>query len=204
MEQPAPSPSRNTQIIFGLIAIAWVVIIARAYMNAKDADDFVITVSQGEVQSFAREQLNALQEQSFAEDIELCGIIFERSDGSLGASEPRPGDEASCGIAYFDEPGMRPVASFHTHAAQNDAYDSEVPSLLDMQSDASSGMDGYVATPGGRFWWVDAAGPRAVQVCGVGCLAQDPRYKPCPSSEPEKRYSYAEMAARQTGDALSC
>ncbi|MEO0872315.1 MAG: DUF4329 domain-containing protein, partial [Pseudomonadota bacterium] len=112
--------SRNTQILFGLMALAWVVIIIRAYLNVKTADDFVITVSQPEVESFARQQLNALQEQSFAEDIELCGIIFERSDGSLGASPPRPGDEASCGIKYFDEPGMRPVASFHTHAAQND------------------------------------------------------------------------------------
>ena len=90
--------SRNSQILFGVIAVAWVVIIARSYLNTKDADDFVISVTQAEVQSFARTQLNALQEQSFAEDIELCGIIFERSDGTLGASRTRPGDEASCGI----------------------------------------------------------------------------------------------------------
>ncbi|MEM1195302.1 MAG: DUF4329 domain-containing protein [Pseudomonadota bacterium] len=196
--------ARTTRILFALMAIAWLVIIARAYMNAKDAEDFVITASQAHVQSFAREQLNALQEQSFAQDIELCGIIFERSDGSLGASPPRPGDEASCGIRYFDEPGMRPVASFHTHAGYNDQYDSEVPSLLDMQSDAASGMDGYVATPGGRFWRVDAAGPTAIQICGPGCLAQDPRYTPCAAAQPKARYSYADMAARQTAGRPTC
>ncbi|MEM6857859.1 MAG: DUF4329 domain-containing protein [Pseudomonadota bacterium] len=196
--------SRNTQILFGLMAVAWVVIIIRAYLNVKTADDFVITVTQPRVESFARQQLNALQEQSFAEDIELCGIIFERSDGTLGASPPRPGDEASCGIKYFDEPGMRPVASFHTHAAQNDNYDSEVPSLLDMQSDYASGMDGYVATPGGRFWRVDATGPTAIQICGPGCLAQDPTYKPCPAFEPRQRYSYADMTARQNGSFPGC
>ncbi|MEO0591498.1 MAG: DUF4329 domain-containing protein [Pseudomonadota bacterium] len=196
--------SRNTQILFGLIAVAWVVIIIRAYLNVKTADDFVITVTQSEVESFARQQLNALQEQSFAQDIELCGIIFERSDGTLGASPPRPGDEASCGIKYFDEPGMRPVASFHTHAAQNDSYDSEVPSLLDMESDYASGMDGYVATPGGRFWRVDAQGPTAIRICGPGCLAQDPAYRPCSAFEPLLRYSYADMAARQNGSFTGC
>ncbi|NQX95763.1 MAG: DUF4329 domain-containing protein, partial [Erythrobacter sp.] len=185
-------------------AIAWVVIIARAYVFKKDPEDFVITVTQAEVQAFARAQLSAIQQRSFSEGIELCGIIFERSDGSLGASRVREGGEASCGIAYFDEPGMRPVASFHTHGGFNTDYDSEVPSLLDLESDAASGMDGYVATPGGRFWWVDAAGPVATNVCGPGCLPQDPRYQPCPGLAPKPRYSYRELAQRQLGSARIC
>ncbi len=188
--------ARSTIFIFGLCAIAWMVIVAQAWFGAKDADDFVITVTQEEVQSFARKQLDLLQQQSFSKDIELCGIIFEDSDGDLGASPPRPGDEASCGISYFDEPGMRPVASFHTHAAQNDAYDSEVPSLLDLESDMASGMDGYVATPGGRFWRVDSEAGEIIQVCGAGCLAQDIAYKPCPALDPEPRYSRAELMGR--------
>ncbi|MEO1647271.1 MAG: DUF4329 domain-containing protein [Pseudomonadota bacterium] len=196
--------ARTTRILFILMALVWAGIVARGIMNTKDADDFVITVTQEEVQAFARIQLNALQQQSFAQDVELCGIIFERSDGSLGASPTRQGDEASCGIAYFDEPGMRPIGSFHTHAAQNAAYDSEVPSLQDMASDAASGMDGYVATPGGRFWRVDARGPTAIQICGPGCLAQDPNYRPCPDFEPEQRYSYEDLTARQLGANPSC
>ena len=196
--------ARTTRILFILMTLVWAGIVARGIMNTKDADDFVITVTQEEVQAFARDQLNALQQQSFASDIELCGINLERSDGSLGASPPRQGDEASCGISYFDEPGMRPLASFHTHAAQNAAYDSEVPSLQDLASDASSGMDGYVATPGGRFWRVDWSGPTAIQICGPGCLAQDPRYQPCPGFEPEQRYSYEDLAARQLGTNPGC
>ncbi len=188
--------ARSTTIIFGLCAIAWAVIVAQAWFGQKDADDFVITVTQDEIQSFARTQLDALQQQSFANDIELCGVIFEDSNGDLGASPPRPGDEASCGISYFDEPGMRPVASFHTHAAHNDKYDSEVPSLLDLESDAASGMDGYVATPGGRFWRIDADAVRAIQVCGIGCLAQDPAYKPCPAIDPGPQYSRADLMGR--------
>ncbi len=196
--------SRTTSLLYAVFAIAWVVIIVRAYTSKKDADDFVITVTQSEVQAFAREQLAALQAQSFAEKIELCGIIFEREGGSLGASPPREGSEDSCGIAYYDEPGMRPVASFHTHAGYDPAYDSEVPSILDLQSDAASGMDGYVATPGGRFWHVDAGGPIANRVCGPGCLPQDPAYRPCPGSEPEARYSFEELSARQLGPQPRC
>lgn len=196
--------SRNTMFIFGLMALAWVVIVARAYTNVKTADDFVITVTQSEVQAFARDQLNAVQARSFAEDIELCGIIFERRDGSLGASSPRPGDEASCGIRYFDEPGMRPVASFHTHGSHNDKYDSEVPSILDLQSDYASGMDGYVATPGGRFWHIDWRKPAASQVCGEGCLDQDPDYRLCPGAAPESFYTLPNLMERQTGGILRC
>ncbi|MEE4154107.1 MAG: DUF4329 domain-containing protein [Erythrobacter sp.] len=190
--------------VFVLIALVWLVIIARAYLNVKGPEDFVITVTQAEVQDFARVQLNALQPQSFARNIELCGIIFERADGTLGASPPREGDEASCGIAYFDEPGMRPVASFHTHAAESDRYDSEVPSLLDIESDFASGMDGYVATPGGRFWRIDARFPQAILICGAGCLAQDPAYTPCPAFDPQPSYTRAELAARQARVFTGC
>jgi len=196
--------ARTTAVLFALCALAWVVIVARAFINVKGPEDFVITVSQSEVQAFAREQLDALQPQSFAQNIELCGIIFERSDGTLGASTTREGEEASCGVAYFDEPGMRPVASFHTHAAQSDIYDSEVPSVLDLDSDAASGMDGYVATPGGRFWRVDARGPTAILICGPGCLAQDPNYRPCPALEPKPRYSRDDLITRQRSGLLPC
>ncbi|MEL7196992.1 MAG: DUF4329 domain-containing protein [Pseudomonadota bacterium] len=195
---------RTAPFIYGVMAIIVAIIVVRAYLNVKGPEDFVITVTQAEVQEFARSELDALQEQSFAEDIELCGIIFEEEGGTLGATRPRIGDEASCGISYFDEPGMRPVASFHTHASQNDAYDSEVPSVLDLVNDAGSGMDGYVATPGGRFWHIDANGPVANMICGAGCLSQDPSYKPCPALEPTKRYTLEELRVRQSGVLPDC
>ncbi len=195
---------RKYTLVYITLAVAWLAIIARTYVLKKGPEDFVVTVTQQEVQGFAREQLMALQQRSFAEGIELCGIIFERKGGTLGASPPRKGSEASCGIAYFDEPGMRPLASFHTHGGFNEDYDSEVPSVLDLESDAASGMDGYVATPGGRFWWVDANRPAAIRVCGPGCLPQDPAYQPCPALEPRELYSYEELAARQSNPSPRC
>jgi len=196
--------ARTSTIVFALMAIAWVVIIGRAYVFKKEPGDFVITVTQSQVQAFARAELIAIQQRSFDDGIELCGIVFENSEGELGATRPREGSEASCGIAYFDQPGMRPVASFHTHGGYNTDYDSEVPSILDLESDASSGMDGYVATPGGRFWRVDASGPTAINVCGAGCLPQDPLYQPCPASEPKSRYTYRALSERQLGPDPGC
>ncbi len=187
---------RTTHILYALCAIAFVVIIARAYFNVKGTDALEATAPQSKVQAFAREQLNALQSPSFSGDLELCGIIFETSDGELGATSPRPGDEASCDIAYFDQPGMVPVASFHTHGKHSDKYDGEVPSTIDIRSDVASGMDGYVATPGGRFWHVDHASASTRMVCGEGCLTQDPNYVPCPGDRIAPSYTLMELERR--------
>lgn len=199
-----PAPQSMMPFVYGLMAIIGAIIVVRAYVNVKSPDDFVITVTQGEVQEFARSQLNGLQQQSFDQNIELCGIIFEETGGVLGATSPRKGDEASCGIQYFDEPGMRPIASFHTHGSYSDRYDSEVPSVLDLESDAAARMDGYVATPGGRFWHIDARAPAANLVCGPACLTQDPNYRSCPALDPLPRYSLTELRTRQTGALPEC
>ena len=112
------------RILYALCAIAFVVMVARAFLNVKGPEDFVVTVTQSEVQAFAREQLNAVQQRSFKGDVELCAIIFEDSNGDLGTTPVREGEKASCDIAYFDEPGMAPIASFHTHGAHDRDYDS--------------------------------------------------------------------------------
>ncbi|AWW74634.1 hypothetical protein CD351_09390 [Erythrobacter sp. KY5] len=188
--------SSTTRIIYAICALAFVVIVARAYLNVKGTDALVATIAQPEVQAFAKERLDALQPQSFAGDIELCGIVFETSDGTLGATNSRPGEQASCNIAYFDEPGMVPVASFHTHGKHSEAYDGEVPSTIDIRSDVASGMDGYVATPGGRLWHIDHETATARMVCGEGCLTQDPSYVPCPGDMIAQTYTLAQLEER--------
>lgn len=179
-----------------LIAIVWVVIVARAYLNVKGTDGLVAVIPQSEVQSFARQELDALQSRSFAEDLELCGIIFETSDRELGVSRPNAGDEGSCDIAYFDEPGMVPIASFHTHGKHSRRYDGEVPSIVDIESDVSTGMDGYIATPGGRLWYVDHETATARMVCGEGCVTQDPNYRTCARDVIAQTYTIGELAER--------
>ena len=194
----------TTRILYLLCAVAFVVILARAYLNVKGTDALVPTVPQPQVQAFAREQLDALQRPSFEGDKELCGIIFETSDGELGVSRPRGGDQASCDLAYFDEPGMVPVASFHTHGKHSDEYDGEVPSLVDIQSDVASGIDGYVSTPGGRLWHIDHREQVAKLACGPGCLTQDPAYVPCSGDVIATAYSIDALQIRFRTPSPAC
>lgn len=195
---------RSTRIVYAICAIAFVVIIVRAYMNVKGTDALQPTLPQSQVQAFARGELDALQRSSFDRDLELCGIIFETADGELGVSRPTSGDEASCDISYFDEPGMVPVASFHTHGKHSRQYDGEVPSLIDIESDVASGMDGYVSTPGGRFWHIDHDAAIARQVCDEGCLTQDPQYTPCPSDQIAQTYTIEQLRERFSGPRGIC
>jgi len=196
--------SRITTIVFVLCALAWVVIVVRGVSNVKGPDALVATVPQPQVQRYARQQLEALQPRSFAEDLELCGIVFETSEGELGASRPTGRDADTCDLSYFDEPGMVPVASFHTHGRHSRQYDGEVPSLIDIQSDIASGLDGYVATPGGRFWHIDHETAEARLVCGPGCLRQDPRYEPCVGDRIEPVYTFETLRNRFARGAVPC
>ena len=136
--------------------------------------------------------------------MELCGIIFETSEGTLGTSYQSDGDEATCDLAFFDEPGMVPVASFHTHGQFSREYDGEVPSITDIQSDMASGIDGYIATPGGRFWHIDHVTGIARLVCGAACMKQDPNYRPCPTDQIARSYSVQELAQRFNAPKPDC
>lgn len=194
----------TTKIVFAICALAWVVLVGRAWFNVKGPEDFVITATQPEVEAFARDQLGAMQARSFESDVEPCAIIFEDSDGDLGTTPVKGDAEATCDILYFDEPGMAPLASIHTHGSHDRRYDSEVPSLTDLQSDIASRTDGYVSTPGGRLWRVDWQRQRAVQVCGEGCLPQDPAYEPCPGDPIAAQYTLAELERRIRTPLIRC
>lgn len=194
----------TTRIIYVLCAVAFVVIVARAYMNVKGPDALQPTVAQAQVQAFAKQQLDSLQPRSFEGNLELCGIIFETSEGKLGVSRPSDGDEASCDLSFFDEPGMVPIASFHTHGRHSRAYDGEVPSIIDIESDVASGLDGYVSTPGGRLWHIDHKQALATLVCGPGCVRQDPSYVPCPDDEIARRYTLIDLERRFTSNRPVC
>lgn len=197
------SPDTN-RIIYIVCAIAFVVIVARAYSNVKGPDALQAVLPQEAVEAFAKEQLNAVQPRSFAENIELCGIIFEDDEAQLGMGRRTGGDEASCDLIYFDEPGMVPVASFHTHGSYGPQYDSEVPSVQDIQSDMASGIDGYVATPGGRFWHIDHETGTARLVCGEGCMLQDPDYRSCAGDKIADRYTIQTLRERFSASNPSC
>lgn len=136
-----------------------------------------------DILAVARNVLTNIQPRSIRENREYCGSIVQRADGSLYATKPEKGGADWCQISFFDEvptyrPGDREVADYHTHSAYSPDADSEVPSPTDMSNNGEEGIPGYVSTPGGRLWFIRADGRLTYQICGVGCLPQDPNFVP--------------------------
>jgi hypothetical protein len=121
--------------------------------------------------------LAELQRASFAVNAEHCGYIGRDAAGRIVPSTINRGTEASCELPYVPA-GMTLLASFHTHGTYSPDYASEWPTVTDMMSDAADGIDGYIATPGGRLWHVDTDTMTVRELCGRGCLPQDPAYRP--------------------------
>jgi hypothetical protein len=145
--------------------------------------------------AFARAVLSQLQAPSFASNREYCGTIGETEDGRLVASKPRRGGRDGCRPSDPRD-AVEVFASFHTHAGFDAGADSELPSVEDVLSDMDEGLDGYLATPGGRFWFIDGQSGTVRQLCGLGCLPQDPDFVPGVWGPIRKRYSLGELERR--------
>ncbi|MEX0348589.1 MAG: DUF4329 domain-containing protein [Paracoccaceae bacterium] len=164
-----------------------------ALAGAKSAQAQYVDVTDA-----AYELLRDLQMESFAENREFCGFIGEDLYGQLIASAPRRGRSDSCRPRFPRGGDIEPLASFHTHAAHDLNADSEVPSSSDVIADMEDGVDGYVATPGGRFWFIDGVEGTARLLCGPGCLPQDPNYDPNDGVPVGDFYTLQELDIRET------
>lgn len=197
---------RSNGFILIVCAVLWVVIVLRFMINAATTEREYVppTASQQAITKFVKSQLDSLQSRSFSEGIELCGFVYEDEAGNLDTTEVYVGETASCSYEYRWPLDVRPVAGYHTHGSYNPAYDDEAPSVVDMEQDIEFRIDGYVSTPGGRLWRIDWQEERAIEVCGEGCLTQDPKYRPCPADRPAPQYTLAALKTRITVDAASC
>ena len=125
--------------------------------------------------ALARKVLTALQPLSFQKMREYCGYLALDRDGVLVASDPVPGDRASCAAPF--PAGLAVVASYHTHGDFDEEYFNEMPSTIDLESDSAFYLNGYVATPGGRFWYIDGRQKVTRQICGEDCLPAAPLFR---------------------------
>lgn len=120
--------------------------------------------------------LNEMQVRSIAENSEFCAYIgFEGESDDLSLTEIVRGAPTSCTLPELSDTFL-PTASIHTHAAFDPDQESEVPSIDDMIGDIEFGVDGYIATPGGRMWFLDTLEERAILLCGPYCLLSDPAH----------------------------
>ncbi|MFN3226486.1 MAG: DUF4329 domain-containing protein [Hyphomicrobiales bacterium] len=128
--------------------------------------------------ALVKQVFDDLQQRSFARNAEYCGYVGYDRDDNLVASEITPGDLSGCTPDWPEDFEIEPVASFHTHGGYDPDSWSEIPSVDDMLADEEEGVDGWVATPGGRLWFLDTTEMTARQMCGLGCLRQDPAFQP--------------------------
>lgn len=133
-------------------------------------------------------RLAPIQVLSFATDREYCGYMGHLPDGQRVFTEMVRGAHDGC-TPRMPGRGVRLRASLHTHGAYDPAVPAEFPTVRDMDSDAREGVNGYVATPGGRLWYIDSATMVTFQICGEGCLPQDPRFRSGDDGNIRTRYT---------------
>ncbi len=143
---------------------------------------------------FMLQLFRPLQQRSFDKRREHCGFIGYSQKGKLVASEVTPGSRDSCPL--FLPRDIAVIATFHTHGSFEVPYFNELPSETDMLSDRALNVDGWVATPGGRLWFIDSRAMVARQICGVGCLPVAPGFYKAQAGEIAQSYSFEALSAR--------
>ncbi len=145
--------------------------------------------------ALARETLWSLQAVSFAKGREFCGFIGYDASGVLRATRAVQGDESTC---LADLPNdLAVTASYHTHGGFDPDYFGEIPSEIDIEGDAA--INGYVSTPGGRFWFVDTRAMEVRLLCGLSCLPMAPEYRKGANGPIAPRYSYDALVRKLQG-----
>jgi hypothetical protein len=144
--------------------------------------------------ALAKATLEALQATSFSANREYCGYIVIDANGDLMATPAVQGNIGDCEAAEPPEDSV-PLASYHTHGAFEYDTPAEFPSVGDLEADEAEGVDGYISTPGGRLWYVDGVDQIASQLCGVGCLSQDPNFEAGLDGDLQISYTIDELRA---------
>lgn len=140
---------------------------------------------------FIMETLAEVQELSFDNNREYCGY-FGYVNGEFAASRIKKGRKSSC-RTYEPAQDFDAVASFHTHGRYNWRFQSEIPSTDDLITDNDEGVDGLMATPGGRLWFIDGYKMTAKLLCDLECLPQDDRFERDPELDLKEFYFFNEL-----------
>ena len=185
----------SNKFMYGVCAVAFVgVLFSLLTQGRPPARERVVSIDT--LTLYARAELEGLQAKSIANNQEYCGVIFEDEQGNLKTSTIYDGGRAQCAFDWGVPLGNHVVASFHTHGGYDDDFDSEMPSVEDLANDIDARIDGFISTPGGRMWHVAWKDETATQLCGEGCLKQDPRYAGTQKENFRPTYSFEDLQAR--------
>ena len=143
----------------------------------------------------AEAALNNAQNLSLLNNREYCGYIAFDGKDRLRFTAPLKGDVESCTppeVPYSWEL----IASYHTHGALNPQVPDvsyELPSGDDLRGDMDEGIDGYLATPGGRFWFIDTYDEVVIMLGGVGYFQPDSLFEQDIECGPWAEHSFEQI-----------
>jgi len=88
------------------------------------------------------------------------------------------------------------TSSSHTHGPHDPDYTVEMLSDQDMLSNRSLAVEGWVATSGGRQWYVDLALIETRQACGTGSVPMAPGYESAGDGPVARHYRFDGLVVR--------
>lgn len=154
---------------------------------------------KNKVDRFVASHLNKIQEKSFKDGHEYCGLIFYSREAQLKASTAKKGRIDSCLPDDVSEE-FEVIASYHTHGSADLDADTEVASFDDLEADIEEGINGYIATPGGRLWLNNIKTKKSILLCGKGCLKADPQFVECMAMIPVNEYTLNTLVLREENE----
>ena len=158
------------------------------------------------VDAVAEAVLMEAQALSLANNREYCGYIAFNAADKLQFTAPIRGDIESC------EPPVVPdswelIASYHTHGAldpNNPDFSFELPSSSDLESDSDEGVDGYLSTPGGRFWFIDTVDELVILLGDAGYFESDQLFVEDIDCPVQAEYSFEDIFVMEDEDLAAC
>lgn len=127
--------------------------------------------SDSQVTQVVRSQLASLQRQSLSNGLEMCGFAIIGSSCQIRVTETTRGTSHSCNPSVPSN--VVRLAIYHTHGISHGSNAGEIPSDIDFRTTIAGQIDGYVATPAGRLWRIDAFSQKAELLCRR-CMPVDP------------------------------
>ena len=143
----------------------------------------------------AETALTKAQDLSLKNNREYCGYLAFDGDDKLRFTDPLKGDVESCEPPYVDD-DWELIASYHTHGAidpNETDVTFELPSTGDLESDMDEGVDGFLSTPGGRFWFIDTIDEVVIMLGDIGYFKKDRNFERDWGCEPLDEHTFDEI-----------
>ena len=158
------------------------------------------------VDAVAEAVLMEAQALSLANNREYCGYIAFNAADKLQFTAPIRGDIESCEPPFVPD-SWELIASYHTHGAldpNNPDFSFELPSSSDLESDSDEGVDGYLSTPGGRFWFIDTVDELVILLGDAGYFESDQLFVEDIDCPVQAEYSFEDIFVMEDEDLAAC